>query len=56
MDVSAARNALNKYYFRALVGNTRTASTIWAHAADARTIFPQPDVIQGGGCRTRPTG
>ncbi len=56
VDVSAARNALNKYYFRALVGNTRTFSTIWAHAADARTIFPQPDVVQGGGCRTRPSG
>lgn len=56
VDVSAVRNPANKAYFRALVGNTRTFSTIWAHGADARTLFPQPDVVQGGGCRARPTG
>lgn len=47
--VAAAQNPLNKYYFRVDID----FPTIWAHGADARTIFPQKDVptTSGPGCR-----
>ena len=48
VDVSQARDPLNKYYFRVLVEDTRTFSTIWSHGADARTYFPNPDQPTGG--------
>lgn len=44
VDVSQARDPQNKYYFRLEVEGVETHSTIWAHGADARTYFPQPDV------------
>ena len=49
IDVSAAQNPLNKYYFRVDLD----FPTIWAHGADARTIFPQKDVptASGAGCQ-----
>jgi len=43
VDVSAARDPLNKYYFRVEVAGVETHSTIWAHGADARTYFPATD-------------
>ncbi len=48
VDVSQARDPLNKVYFRVLVEDTRTFSTIWSHGADARTYFPTPDQPTGG--------
>ncbi len=48
VDVSAAQDPVNKYYFRALVDNTQTFSTIWSHGVDARTYFPTPDQPTGG--------
>lgn len=49
VDVSAARDRLNKYYFRLTVDGVDTRSNIWAHGADARTYFPQQDVPTGVG-------
>ncbi len=43
VDVRAATDPLNKYYFRVLVQDTQTFSTIWSHGVDARTYFPTPD-------------
>ncbi|MHB0878738.1 MAG: hypothetical protein ACYC5O_22085 [Anaerolineae bacterium] len=43
VDVVAARDPLNKYYFRIEVEGIETHSTIWAHGADARTYFPTTD-------------
>jgi hypothetical protein len=45
VDVSAANDPLNRIYFWVSVDNTPTHSNVWAHGADARTIFPQPDVL-----------
>lgn len=48
VDVSAAKDKKNKYYFRLEVGGvTASYSNVWAHAADARTYVPQPDVPTG---------
>jgi hypothetical protein len=44
VDVAAARDTKNKYYFRLEVGGVTFYSNVWAHAADARTYVPQPDV------------
>lgn len=44
VDVSAARDPLNKYYFAVRVDGVETHTTIWAHGADARTYFPQVDI------------
>ncbi len=44
IDVEEARDPQNKYYFRIEVEGVETHSTVWAHGADARTYFPQPDV------------
>ena len=49
IDVVAARDPLNKYYFRVTVDGVQTYSTIWSHGEDARTYFPQPDVPNGVG-------
>lgn len=47
VDVATARNSRNKIYFRVVVDRVPTNSAIWAHGADARTDFPQPDVPFG---------
>jgi hypothetical protein len=49
VDVSAVQEPLNKLYFWVTVDNTTTFPNVWAHAVDARTIFPQPDIL--GNCR-----
>jgi hypothetical protein len=45
VDVSAANDPLNRLYFWVTVDGITTYSNIWAHGADARTLFPQPDVL-----------
>jgi len=47
VDVSAARDPANKVTFFATVDGVKTLHNVWVHAADARTIFPQPDVPAG---------
>ncbi len=47
VDVSAARDPANKITFFATVDGVRTLRNIWVHAADARTLLPQPDVPLG---------
>ncbi|MBI2955596.1 MAG: hypothetical protein HYY30_14870 [Chloroflexi bacterium] len=47
VDVSQARDPLNKYYFRLSVAGTRSFGNIWSHGADARTYFPKTDVPSG---------
>jgi hypothetical protein len=49
VDVSAAQNPLNRYYFAVQVDGVAAHTTIWAHGADARTYFPQRDVPASGG-------
>ena len=48
VDVWAAQDPLSKYYFRVLVQDTQTFSTVWSHGVDARTYFPNPDQPQQG--------
>ena len=43
VDVSAARDPANKLTFFVTVDGVKTLHNVWVHAADARTIFPQPD-------------
>jgi hypothetical protein len=45
VDVSAARETLNRLYFWVTVDDTTTFPNVWAHAVDARTVFPQPDML-----------
>jgi hypothetical protein len=45
IDVSAANDALNRLTFWVSVDDVPTYSNFWAHAVDARTLFPQPDVL-----------
>ena len=47
VDVSAARDPQNKYYFRVGVAGQNVNSTIWSHGADARTYFPKQDTPTG---------
>jgi hypothetical protein len=49
IDVSAAQNPLNRYYFAVQVDGVAAHTTIWAHGADARTSFPRRDVPASGG-------
>lgn len=44
VDVSAARDPANKYYFAVRVDGVPTHTTIWAHGADPRTYFPEKDI------------
>ena len=44
VDVTAARDPANKYYFAVQVDGVETHPTIWTHGADPRTYFPQRDV------------
>jgi hypothetical protein len=47
VDVSAAREPANKLTFFVTVDGVKTLHNVWVHAADARTIFPQPDIPTG---------
>jgi len=48
VDVSAARDPVNKYYFRiAVEGAPDTSGNVWSHGEDARTYFPKQDVPSG---------
>ena len=44
VDVSAARNPNSKLSFFVTVDGVETLPNVWAHAVDARTLFPQQDV------------
>ena len=43
IDVSAANDPANKYYFTLSVDGVTAFTNVWAHGADARTYFPQMD-------------
>ncbi len=47
VDVSAARDVSGKVYFLVTVEGVDTATSVWAHAADARTYFPEQEVPSG---------
>ena len=47
VDVSRAQDPNQKLYFMVRVEGVDTASSVWAHGADPRTYFPQPDVPSG---------
>jgi len=47
VDVSKARDGDHKLYFTTQVAGLQTATSVWAHAADSRTYFPQQDVPSG---------
>jgi len=47
VDVSPGRDASAKVYFLVQVDGVDTATSIWAHAADARTFFPEQLVPSG---------
>jgi hypothetical protein len=49
VDISAAREPLNKLYFWISVDGVTTFPNVWAHGVDARTLFPQADVLDS--CR-----
>jgi hypothetical protein len=44
VDVSAANDGGNKYYFWVAADGLDVQSNVWSHGADARTYFPQKDV------------
>lgn len=52
LNVSAASDPANTYYFTVQVDGVTTHTTIWAHGADPRTSFPRRDVptSSGAGC------
>jgi len=52
VQVPAARDPANKYFFAAIMWGRLYDTTIWAHGADARTIFPQKDIpaTSGANC------
>jgi hypothetical protein len=43
VDVSAARDPVNKHFFRLSVDGVDARSNVWAHGADARSHFPRTD-------------
>lgn len=47
VDVSRANDPTQKLYFMVRVDGVSTATSIWAHGADARTYFPAQDVPSG---------
>lgn len=47
VDVSRANNPDNRLYFMVRAAGVNAASSIWAHAADARTFNPQPEAPSG---------
>jgi hypothetical protein len=46
VDVSAAQDTLNRLYFWVTVDGVTTATNIWAHGSDARTILPQAEALE----------
>jgi hypothetical protein len=42
VDVSAAQDGSNKYYFRVTVDGVTSSSNVWSHGKDARTLYPKP--------------
>lgn len=44
VDVAAANDSANKYYFWVAANGAELRSNVWSHGADARTIFPRKDV------------
>ncbi len=48
VDVSAARDPSNKYFFQVEVRSPAERSNIWVHGADGRTFFPRIDVPERG--------
>lgn len=47
VDVSRANDPAQKIYFMVRVDGVSTATSVWAHGADARTYFPAQDVPSG---------
>ncbi|MGE5603154.1 MAG: WD40/YVTN/BNR-like repeat-containing protein [Nitrososphaerales archaeon] len=47
VDVSAARDGTRKIYYMVAVEGVDTATSVWAHASDARTYFPEQQVPSG---------
>lgn len=47
VDVSRANDPMQKIYFMVRVEGLSTATSVWAHGADARTYFPAQDVPSG---------
>lgn len=47
VDVSQARDSLNKYFFRVAVEGINSSGNVWAHGSDARTHFPKTDIPTG---------
>jgi hypothetical protein len=47
VDVSAARDAQRKYFFRVSVDGSAYRSSIWSHGSDARTYLPNPETPKG---------
>lgn len=47
VDVSLADSPDHKLYFMVRVGDTDTMTSVWAHGADPRTYYPQPEVPSG---------
>jgi len=47
VDVSPSQDASAKVYFLVRVDGVDTATSVWAHAADARTFFPEQLVPSG---------
>jgi photosystem II stability/assembly factor-like uncharacterized protein len=47
VDVSRANDPSQRLYFMVRVEGVDTATSVWAHGADPRTYFPQPDVPSG---------
>ena len=52
VDVSAATDPLNNYYFRIAVDGVETTSNVWSHGAEGRTYFPNIDVPTSGCAQT----
>jgi len=49
VDVSAAKNPDNKYYFFLTVDGFPYAFNVWGHGVDGRTILPEPYMPNGVG-------
>lgn len=47
VDVSQARDSASKVYFLVQIEGIDTATSVWAHASDARTYFPEQLVPSG---------
>lgn len=47
MNVGEARDPANRILFYATVDGIASRHNVWVHAADARTVYPRPDVPPG---------